>query len=91
VSSASRDGETCAAFGCARAADAARGMNTRKIENTPKPAASPATKRLAAIVVMSDVSPQTSIARAKTKWLARQSLKAPTFALSEGDASVPSR
>jgi hypothetical protein len=63
----------------------------RKIENTPKPAASPATKRLAAIVVTSDVNPQTSMAQAKTKWLARQSTSAPTFALSEGDASVPNR
>jgi hypothetical protein len=139
VSSASRDGETSAAFGCPRAADIVRGMNTatasdrtagttkdrchplpsrirleasplatiatpipdqtsdpaaerlsgsvasktmRKIENTPKPAASPATKRPAAIIVMSDVSPQTSIAQAKTKWLARQSADAPTFASS---------
>ncbi len=148
MSSASRDDDASAAFGCARAADAVRGMNTatasaraagtmkdrrhalpsrigpeasplatiatpmpdqtsdpaaerfsgsvasktmRKMENTPKPAATPATKRLAAIVVMSDVSPQTSIAQAKTKCLARQSARAPTFALSEGDASVPSR
>ena len=63
----------------------------RKMENTPKPAASPATKRPAAIVVTSDVNPQTSIAQANTKWLARQSASAPTFALSVGDASVPSR
>jgi len=40
---------------------------------------------------VTDVSPHTSIAQAKTKWLARQSASAPTFALSEGDASVPSR
>ena len=53
--------------------------------------ASPATKRLAAIVVMSAVSPQISIAQAKTKWLARQSASAPTFASSEGEANVPSR
>ena len=63
----------------------------RKMENTPKPAASPATKRPAAIVVTSDVSPQTSVAQAKTKWLARQSVSAHTFALIEGDASVPSK
>lgn len=63
----------------------------RKMENTPMPAASPATKRPAAIVVTSDVSPQTSMAEAKAKWLARQSGSAPAFALSHGDASVPSR
>ena len=63
----------------------------RKIENTPKPAATPATKRPAAIVAMSEVSPQTSIAQANTKWLPRHSARARTFVLSEGDASVPSR
>ena len=62
-----------------------------KIENTPNPAASPATNRLAAIVAMSDVSPPTSIAQAKAKWLPRQTTSAPAFALREGDASVPSK
>jgi hypothetical protein len=44
----------------------------REIENTQKPAASPATKRLAAIVVVSDLSLQTTIAQAKTNgWRGR--------------------